>query len=206
MLTVHALSGGYIASDCYLCVSGQQSILIDPSVSISQARQQFGSYMVMPSLIVLTHAHFDHALCLDEWRKLGIPLATHIREADALADPQKTCFAQFMNRNDTFAPPERLLEEGDVIQVGQDALTVMHTPGHTVGSICLIGEGLIFTGDTVFTDGGFGRTDLWGGSSSALWTSLHRLRQIAQPNVTMYPGHGPSGDFLSEMMFFERYQ
>lgn len=86
------------------------------------------------------------------------------------------------------------MEEGDEIKVGNEILRVINTPGHTPGSICLLGEKVIFTGDTLFKDG-YGRTDFLGGSSDDMDKSLERLKNIIKPEITIFPGHGES--FLS---------
>jgi hydroxyacylglutathione hydrolase len=84
--------------------------------------------------------------------------------------------------------PERLLKDGDVIKVGDLSFTVVHTPGHSPGSICLYGEGVLFSGDTLFREG-IGRSDLPGGNYRELMASLHRLMMLPEDTV-VYPGHG----------------
>jgi len=80
-------------------------------------------------------------------------------------------------------------KENQEIKVGESALKVIFTPGHTKDSICLLGEGFIFTGDTLFEDG-HGRTDLPGGSEQAMEKSLEKLSKIIKPGTVVYPGHG----------------
>ena len=81
-----------------------------------------------------------------------------------------------------------MLDEGSLLQFGSETLKVMHTPGHTPGSICLVGEKLVFTGDTLFA-GGIGRTDFPGGSMSDMRLSLKKLTRLPD-NLLVYPGHG----------------
>ena len=167
-MTIHTLAGRGYASNCYLIVSDGHAIVIDPSLSLADARRALGTALPTIDLILLTHAHFDHLLYLTEWREeTGAPLAMHALEAHALADPMKTAFSLFLGRQDVFAPPEQVLHDGSILKVGKESLRVLSTPGHTVGSICIFGDGCVFTGDTVFTDGGYGRTDLFGGDSHA---------------------------------------
>jgi len=87
-------------------------------------------------------------------------------------------------------PAEKLLQDGDRIQVGTLSLEVLHTPGHTSGSICLLTEGKVFTGDTLFA-GSVGRTDLPGGSWAKLMESLKTRLCSLDDEVEVYPGHGP---------------
>jgi hydroxyacylglutathione hydrolase len=82
-----------------------------------------------------------------------------------------------------------LLNEGYIIAFGEEKLNVIHTPGHTPGSICLLNERVIFTGDTLFA-GGVGRTDFVGGSERDMKLSLERLKHLPE-NLVVYPGHGP---------------
>jgi len=81
------------------------------------------------------------------------------------------------------------LEDGDEIKIGDSVLKVLHTPGHTKGSICLLGKNFVFTGDTLFKDG-CGRTDLPGSSQKDMENSLEKLSKLLKPGTTVYPGHG----------------
>jgi glyoxylase-like metal-dependent hydrolase (beta-lactamase superfamily II) len=85
--------------------------------------------------------------------------------------------------------PDEFLTDGSEIKIGKTYLRVIHTPGHTKGSISLLGNGFIFTGDTIFKDG-FGRTDLLGGSPADLEFSLSKLKKIFKTGMKIYPGHG----------------
>ncbi len=203
-MTLHRFAERGYASNCYLVESNGHAVLIDPSLSPDDAKRAYGAPFPTVDLLLLTHAHFDHMLFLTEWRKeTGAPLAMHEMEAHALSDPMKTAFSLFLGRNDVFAPPERLLSDGSTVKVGEENLRVMATPGHTVGSICLFGDGFVITGDTVFEGGGYGRTDLWSGDTSALFASIRALTETSFQG-RMYPGHGPDSDFQSEMLYFKR--
>ena len=148
-------------------------------------------------MIILTHAHFDHMLSLERVRAaLNVPLALGKEDAPALADPYISYMAQYAGKLMPIKPAERLLSDGDVIKLGNSELRVMHTPGHTPGSVCLIGDGFILTGDTLFC-GSAGRCDLNGGDQFALLRSLKRLRELSG-NYTLYPGHGGSTDLQRE--------
>ncbi len=85
--------------------------------------------------------------------------------------------------------PDRFLKDEEEIRIGENILKVIHTPGHTPGSICLLGRDFIFTGDTIFREG-YGRTDLKGGSEEKFVDSLNRLKAIIKPGMMVYPGHG----------------
>ena len=201
-MEIKLLAGGYYASNCYYVRNGNEALLIDPSVPFDDAMAQLGDGAVIPKTVLLTHAHFDHMFYLDEWRtRAGAALALHVLEEPALHNPQINLFGTFLHKELVFDSAEILLQEGDKLSLDGEALTVMHTPGHTVGSICLYGDGVIFTGDTIFTDGGYGRTDFYGGSEQALFDSIRRLKCL-NVNATMYPGHGMHGNFKNEIDYF----
>ena len=94
------------------------------------------------------------------------------------------------------------MSEGQVITLGNEQLRVIETPGHTKGSICLIGEGFIFTGDTVFANGGYGRFDLPGGDPIALQKSLHRIANLNE-ELIIYSGHGEDSTVSEAAAYFK---
>jgi glyoxylase-like metal-dependent hydrolase (beta-lactamase superfamily II) len=136
--------------------------------------------------IILTHCHFDHTAHITEIRAMtGAKISIHREDAPGLSNDLLSSAMLFGEK----APPvtiDRLLGEGD--RIGD--LLVIHTPGHTPGSICLYHEGeeVLISGDTVFIHGSFGRFDLPGGSLAALRLSLKKLAGITIRGV--YPGHG----------------
>ncbi len=139
--------------------------------------------------IILTHAHFDHLLSLRELRqRTGAPLALHKYDAESLFDPSLTYMEQFAGITEGEAPAEILLDDGDIIELGDTKLLVMHLPGHTQGSIALITDGIIIAGDVLFR-GSIGRCDLYGGDEMAMNDSLKRLCSLGG-DYKIYPGHG----------------
>lgn len=139
--------------------------------------------------ILLTHAHFDHMLSLERLREaLNVPVSVHSHDADALLDPNLSYMAQFAGITQPCKPAENLLSDGDVFPFGESSLTVLHTPGHTVGSVCFMADGILISGDTLFA-GSIGRCDLYGGDDMAMAQSLKRLRELPG-DYKVYPGHG----------------
>ncbi|HYN69361.1 MAG TPA: MBL fold metallo-hydrolase [Candidatus Eisenbacteria bacterium] len=139
-------------------------------------------------LIVSTHGHWDHigdnaAVAADT----GADIAVHPLDAHRLTDPQPL-WAPF---DIPPSVPAVDLAEGGEIRFGAIRLTVLHTPGHTEGSVCLLDgdDGLLLSGDTLFA-GSFGRVDLPGGSAEAMVESLDRLRGL-DDRLAVLPGHGP---------------
>jgi glyoxylase-like metal-dependent hydrolase (beta-lactamase superfamily II) len=140
--------------------------------------------------IVLSHCHFDHTAHVKEIAHMcKAKIAIHRDDAGGLIDDGKSLSMQFGARSPGIVP-DIVLSEGDTI----GGLTVIHTPGHTPGSICLFSEPdkVLISGDTVFTDGAFGRFDFPGGSRQALAKSLERLVPLDVEGL--YPGHGEPVD------------
>ncbi len=138
-------------------------------------------------LIGNSHGHIDHVFDNAALHAAtGAPIGIHPDDAHRLAGDNAYGFALEPSRMD------RALREGDEIVVGDLVFAVLHTPGHTEGSICLFEErrGLLLSGDTLFA-GSYGRTDLPGGSDEAMVVSLRRLVELLPPPTRVLPGHGP---------------
>ena len=201
-MKVYTLAVGGMASLCYLAVSDEEdeAVVIDPSVP-PEAILARGQMLPPVSAILLTHAHFDHLLALEQWKKkTGAPIMIAAPDAPALTDPERNCTRYFFGEEGVYPSADRLLNEGDRISLGKELLTVMVTPGHTPGSAVFMGEGILFTGDTLMSDGGFGRYDLPGGSASELRASLSRIFALTGA-FRVYPGHGRESTLCEERAY-----
>lgn len=192
------------ASNCYAVISDGRAFVVDPSISCDGIFEAVSKEDAVIDGILLTHGHFDHILSLDTLRKNAcVSAMIHKEDAEMLEDGTKNAFAIFFGKDKRFSPVEKLLSDGDKIRIGFEEITVIHTPGHSKGSVCyLCGDSLI-TGDTLFADN-VGRSDLYGGSTSELKASLKRLSSL-DPKLKIYPGHGPSallGDALDNVAYF----
>ena len=189
-MRVQNLYAGGFASCCYFLTDGTGcfSVVIDPSVppSLSAGALPGG---VRLSAILLTHAHFDHMLALDSWRALGAPVLVSEGDMSGLTDPNYNVSATLFGAPTVFAPPDKLVWDGDRICFGDSSLTVLGTPGHTAGGVSYFGDGKLFCGDTLFAGGGVGRQDVSGGSAEAIRTSVRRILSLP-PETVIYPGHG----------------
>jgi glyoxylase-like metal-dependent hydrolase (beta-lactamase superfamily II) len=163
---------GPLLTNCYLLISNGEAAVIDPGGGAKLILKEIEKSKVKLKYIILTHGHWDHT-----FSALKIKKET---EAKILLHEAEKEFVKFK--------VDQFLKE-DEIKIGSSLLKVIHTPGHTKGSICLLGQGFIFTGDTIFKDG-YGRTDLEGGSKEDLENSLKKLEKILKPGMKVYPGHG----------------
>lgn len=179
------------------------AVVIDPAVPYETVLREM-SPMPPVVAILLTHGHFDHMLTLREWReKTGAPICITAEDAPALSDAVLNCNMVFFGKDITYPPADRLLREGESISLGNEALSVMRTPGHTVGSCVYVGKEDLFTGDTMMTEGAYGRYDLPGGSAKDIYASLRRIASLAG-DYRVHPGHGQSGTLAAERAYYLR--
>jgi hydroxyacylglutathione hydrolase len=189
---VQSFAGGPIDALCYLVVdqpSGEALVIDAPGGIADEVIARAHGLGARIVAIVATHGHFDHILDLAELKsRTGAPVAIH--DADAAMIEQPTTAPFPLPIDIPPVTPDRLLAEGDAVTVGGISFTVLSTPGHTPGSICLLSDdgSTLFTGDTLFA-GGWGRTDLPGGDEDALSRSLARLGALPA-DTRVYPGHG----------------
>lgn len=176
-------------ANTYIVYSGSQAFLVDPAVSVRAITSAVSEEGLFLKGILLTHGHFDHTVSADTVREaLGIPLYVHERDAVMLTDGRKNAYYEFYGKECVHKPAERLLTDGDTVCIGDEKLTVLHTPGHSGGSVCYLADSFIITGDTLFAES-VGRSDLWSGSGELLRASLEKLRLLS-PDLKIYPGHG----------------
>ncbi len=167
----------------------KQAIVIDPGDEPDRIMDVIKESSFEVSKIVCTHAHFDHIGAAGDVKKqTGAEILLHKEDLETfgLAKDQAAFWGYSI---EDLPQPDRYIDEGDEISVGALKFRVMHTPGHSRGGICLYGEGIVITGDTIF-QGSVGRTDFPGGSIEKLKESFKRLLDL--PDETqVFSGHGP---------------
>ncbi len=190
---------GPFASNCYIVGSEKtkQGLIIDPGDEGKQISKAVDTWGFDIKIIVLTHGHIDHISALKDMKEAtGAALAVHASDAKAIH--QRSPMSVFFTHSLSAPPsPDKLVKDGDSIDIGDLHFQVIHTPGHSPGSICLYGHGVLFSGDTLFNFG-IGRTDLPGGSYNQLMNAI-KTKLMALPDDTIVcPGHGPDSTIAAE--------
>lgn len=198
-VSVFCLSMGPIKANTYILTdeSSGKTAVIDAGGCTPECKQALAGKDVQ--YILLTHGHFDHILGVAELKALtGAEVCIHEADAACLTDETVSlCSWEYPGRQ-TAVPADRLLKDGDVIELGETKLTVLHTPGHTKGGVCFVDfeNRLLFSGDTLFCLTA-GRTDFPGGDDMELMSSLIRLRNL-DGDFKVYPGHNRATTLESE--------
>ncbi|MBQ9112101.1 MAG: MBL fold metallo-hydrolase [Clostridia bacterium] len=191
-------------ANTYVIFADSHAFVVDPVASVEAIMSVIAEEGAVLDGILLTHGHFDHTIALDTLRRAtAVPAYIHSEDAVMLTDGKKNAFYEFYGKESRYAPAEELLEDGQILTLGGEEIRVLHTPGHTGGSVCFLCGDFIVTGDTLFADS-IGRCDLWGGSNAQMQASLEFLRTL-DPDLTIYPGHGaPSilGHALDNAAYF----
>lgn len=204
MKVVRILAGEF-GSNCWLVFDEAtlDAVIIDPSPTVRKIKEILLERRVNLRCILLTHGHFDHMLACDTLRdEYGIPLAIHEADKENLTNSRLNAYRLFMGTDLVFRPPEITFRDGDVLDYGSVSIRVMHTPGHTPGSVCYFIDDAMFTGDTIF-DGGIGRCDLAGGNRLEMKNSIEKIKNIKE-NYRVFTGHG-SVSTLEKQKEFNEY-
>jgi hydroxyacylglutathione hydrolase len=194
---------GPLECNCYIVGdrATKQAIVIDPGGDADVIAEVIARNDLRIVSIVATHAHFDHILAAARLREIT-GASFHLHDDDrVLLDWMQTSGRLWLGVE--LPPPpdvDRPAPEGEVLTAGRVRLEVLHTPGHSPGSISLIGDDAIFSGDTLFA-GSVGRTDLPGGDTSSLIKAITDKLMVFDDDVPVHPGHGPATTIGEERRF-----
>ena len=190
-LIIKRLVVGSLSANCYIVGNAdtREGMVIDPGGNPEVILKAITDSNFDIQTIVLTHGHSDHIAALyDIQDRTGADVVIHIEDADFL-EGRGSFSSMFGISYKTPEPPDRLLREGDIIEMGSTRFTVVHTPGHTPGSICLLTENRVFTGDTLFYRG-IGTTLMPGSSRRQLIESIQTRLMVLPDDFKIHPGHG----------------
>ena len=185
---------GPLGCNCYIVgdPDTKEAIVIDPGDDADRLAESIAAKGLTVTAIVATHAHFDHVVAAERLRSLtGAPFYLHAEDKPLLSWLQES--GRLFLGIELPPPPEVDSEarEGDRLTAGEVALEIIHTPGHSPGSITLVGDSGVFAGDTLFA-GSIGRTDLPGGDTQALLDAVREKLFRLDLSLPVYPGHGPA--------------
>ena len=201
-MIVKMLTLGTLYTNCYIvsCIETKEALIIDPGFEEKKDAEKVLKEVKQQELhikyVVNTHGHPDHIggnrIIKEATNAL---LLIHEYDAPMLTGPTEN-LSMLLRLHAMSPPADKTLHEGDLIRFGKTTLKVLHTPGHSKGSISLLGDDVIFTGDTLFA-GSIGRYDLPSASYKEIIHSIKRLATLPE-HVKVYPGHGPTSTIGKE--------
>jgi|AGTN01.1.fsa_nt_gi Zn-dependent hydrolases, including glyoxylases len=186
-MIVKRFIAGVVSTNCYLFYNdgATEAVLVDPAKGYRRIKAFCDSIGLKVKAVLITHGHFDHILEASLWKADGAKIYIHRLDGDKLFTDKNLAY---MIRAEV--PPceaDVLLEDGDSFKVAGFEISVIHTPGHSIGSVCYLTEGVMFSGDTLFS-GDYGRTDFPDGSIEDLKNSIKKLFALPS-DYRVLPGH-----------------
>ncbi|MBN2232632.1 MAG: MBL fold metallo-hydrolase [Deltaproteobacteria bacterium] len=193
---------GPLQVNCYIvgCEQTRKAAVIDPGDDVDRILRALADAGLTVTAIINTHEHFDHVGGNKRLHEVtGADILAHREAAAEITNISSRGALWGMQVADS-PPPDRFLDHGEVIEVGDTVrLTVRYTPGHSRGSVSLVGDGMVFVGDLIFA-GSIGRTDFPGGDYQVLIDSVRREIFTLDPDTVIHPGHGPSTTVSREQL------
>lgn len=192
-MKIYLVHLSHMDTNCYIVADEKtnEAVVIDPGEYTQKLVDKIEKENLQIKYILLTHGHFDHILGVHDLKeKTGARVLIHIEDAECLEDENKSLMGMIERGIQVPVKSDMVFDEGDKITFGNVSLEVMHTPGHTKGSVCFVNEEerAIFSGDTIFYQT-YGRTDFPGGSDDEMLKSLYRIYSL-RGDYSLYPGHG----------------
>lgn len=179
---------------CYIfgCEKSKKAAVVDPGGDAERILRRVGELGLNLDMILLTHSHPDH-VCANRQIKeaTGAQIIAHKLEAEFMERPEIKNYFSMLGMEES-PPVDKTVEGGDIIEIGEEKLEVIFTPGHTPGGICFYSAPHLITGDTLFV-GGIGRTDFPGGSQQELFDSIRNKLLTLPEETIVWPGHGYGG-------------
>lgn len=191
-MVIKCLPVGPIMANCFIlgCEETLRAAVIDPGDEADRILTSLAESQLTLEYIINTHGHFDHVGANKRLKDASnAPILIHALDAPMLNQLAASASAWGLTIENS-PPPDRTIDEGDTVSVGNITLTVIHTPGHTPGGVSLKTQGHVFVGDTLFS-GSIGRTDFPGGNFETLKASIQEKLFALDDDVQVYTGHGP---------------
>ena len=205
-LLVEVFPAGPLQCNCSIvgCTETKEAIVVDPGGDVDKIIARLDKHGFKVKYLVHTHAHFDHILgTRGMHEKTGAEICLHKEDQELYANLGMQC-ERFGFEFDEPLPVGKYIEDEQRLDFGQHSTSVLHTPGHTPGSVCFNVSSdakrdapILFSGDTLFQRS-IGRTDLWGGDFDAIIASIKNRLFTLEGETRVIPGHGPASDIWSE--------
>ena len=188
-LIIEPIVVGDLETNCYVLAGNgsNEAVIIDPGADADKIRAVLKRNGLKLNSIILTHGHFDHIGALDDF---DVPVYVHADDLEFMKNSSRNLFSNF-GIDKKFDARFKLLRDGETISVADLTISIIHTPGHTPGGICLKIGSMLFSGDTLFRNG-IGRTDLPGGSFEQISRSIKEKIFTLNDDLIVFPGHGPA--------------
>lgn len=192
---IERIKVGALEANCYLvvCPATRATLLVDPGAEPERILEAVVASGAQVKLVVHTHGHFDHIGATEAVLAVlpePAPLAAHPADTYLYEAENRAMGAPFgYPLPESLATPDVALANGQTLEIGTLRIEVLHTPGHTPGSICLVVDNACLSGDTLFRRG-IGRTDLLGGDEEAIYESIASRLYPLSAEMRVYPGHG----------------
>ena len=191
-MNIITIVNSLFASNTYVIISKGKALIIDPGSSVTELFKVLDEWKAAPIAVLATHGHIDHVIgAYDVCTKYNIPFYIHELDSYLLSLDEVRRLRIFIGDIDVKLPQSKeFIEEGE-LRIEDFSLGIIHTPGHTMGSVCIMIGKHVFTGDTIFRES-IGRTD-FGGDLNQLIESIHnKLFSALDSGTILHPGHGPS--------------
>ncbi len=198
-MIIKRLVVGPLENNCFIIEDEKtrEALVIDPGDEPDRILDLIVDKNLKLKYIVCTHAHFDHVGAIPELKNAtSAKIVIHQDELDIYQHTKEQAAALWGYELDPLPDPDIFVSEGAILEIGDIKFEIIHTPGHSPGGICLYGEGIAITGDTLFA-GTVGRTDLFGGDIEKLKRSFKKLMALPD-EIRVLPGHGPQSTIGKE--------
>lgn len=191
-MEIFATHTGLLKVNTYILYDGKDAAIIDPGGNHKRLLMELEQRGLQLGHILLTHGHFDHIGAVAPLKEVtGAQIYIHPLDAQMLHDPELSLASEFSRREIPPTEADRLINDGDIIELPFADIKVLHTPGHTRGGVCYVTDNMIFSGDTLFNSS-IGRTDFPGGDYDTLVDSIRNKLFTLEGDYMVYPGHDRS--------------